>query len=126
MISDEELIERARTKANKRELDHDVKVGSYGAALIAANGKVYDGVTLELPCNLGCCAEYNASIQMIADGETKIQTIVAVKHSGEIYSPCGRCREFLVQINHANKDTRVIIGEGKVKKLSELLPDMWR
>ncbi len=126
MISDEELIERARSLASKVELEHDVKVGSYGAALIAANGKIYEGVTIELPCNLGCCAEYSAAGQMIKEGETKINTIVAVKHTGDIFSPCGRCREFLYQINKDNKDTRVIIGEGEVKKLSDLLPDPWR
>jgi len=58
---------------------------------------------------------------MLKTRESEIDVIVAVSGSG-ILPPCGRCRELIWQVNRTNSGTRVIIGEGQVAKLSELLP----
>ena len=42
-----------------------------------------------------------------------------------ILPPCGRCREFMYQINSDNLEADVIIGENKVIKLKKLLPHTW-
>ena len=39
-------------------------------------------------------------------------------------SPCGRCRELIVQVDAANTETRVIMATG-VKPVRALLPDHW-
>jgi cytidine deaminase len=36
--------------------------------------------------------------------------------------PCGRCREFIRQIDEANLETDVLLGQDKMRKLKELLP----
>ena len=38
---------------------------------------------------------------------------------------CGRCLEFIRQISDKNLDTKVLLKNGEVKKVSELLPVRW-
>jgi cytidine deaminase len=49
---------------------------------------------------------------------------VAVNWDGRVLPPCGRCREFIYQVNDENVDTRVIL-ESRVTTLNELLPESW-
>ncbi len=37
--------------------------------------------------------------------------------------PCGRCREFIRQINPANLDTEVVLSRTATARLRELLPN---
>jgi cytidine deaminase len=60
---------------------------------------------------------------MITAGESRIARIVAVSIDGKVVPPCGRCREFMFQIDTANlRSTVVILGPGRVAKLEALLP----
>lgn len=54
--------------------------------------------------------------------ESKIIKIVAIGENGKIYPPCGRCREFMYQIDNANIEAEVLVAEGVIVKLSDLLP----
>ena len=56
--------------------------------------------------------------------ENRIEKIVAICDGVGIVSPCGRCREFMYQINHENSNTEIMIATGVVK-LDELLPHRW-
>lgn len=73
---------------------------------------------------MGFCAEHAAIASMITAGESRIETIVAVNWDGRVLPPCGRCREFIYQVNDENVDTRVIL-ESRVTTLNELLPESW-
>jgi cytidine deaminase len=64
---------------------------------------------------------------MVTAGEYTIAKIVAVWRSdrdGRLYvlPPCGRCREFIRQIDDANLETDVVLGRDEVRKLKDLLP----
>ena len=50
---------------------------------------------------------------MITGGESRIESIVAVDWDGSILSPCGRCRELVVQVDDGNAETRVILRGGR-------------
>ncbi len=63
---------------------------------------------------------------MITHGESHIHTIVAVSSKRSILPPCGRCRELIWQIDPKNVETRILLPEGKVATLSQLLPDHWK
>ena len=39
-----------------------------------------------------------------------------------VLPPCGRCREFLRQVDPGNLDTRVVLGPDRVVPLRDLLP----
>ena len=61
---------------------------------------------------------------MIKAGETQIQMIVAVSNDS-ILSPCGRCRELIIQIDARNVDAIVILDEDRSVSLGDLLPHHW-
>jgi len=101
-----------------------LSAGSVAAALVTKAGHVYTGICLDLACGIGFCAEHSAIAEMLKHRETEIKMIVAVTKK-KIIPPCGRCREMMVQVNRKNKDTVVIMSEKKVKKLRDLLPNLW-
>lgn len=51
--------------------------------------------------------------------------MVAVYEGGKIISPCGKCREFLYQMNHKNLQCEIMIGKDKIVTLRDLLPSTW-
>jgi cytidine deaminase len=64
---------------------------------------------------------------MLKNCESEIKEILAVKEkfNNDVISPCGRCRELMLQINPENKDTLVYVSKVKSIKLSKLLPKHW-
>lgn len=122
MISDAELIERTRQTLNPRKTSAKCFVGDVASALMTMSGDVFVGQCIDTPSGMGFCAEPNAIGSMITADQSHIHTIVAMLHTGRIVPPCGRCREFIYQVDHSNMDTRVIVEEGEVVTLAELLP----
>ena len=120
---DEELIEAAHAVQGVFKLSEpDRSAGSVAAALRTTSGSVYTGICIDVSCGIGFCAEHAAIAEMLRHRETGIDTIVAVKKS-KILPPCGRCREFMVQVNPENGETRVILSDDRVATLRELLPE---
>ena len=124
MATFDELITRAKKVLAPRQISADAWAGSVAAALLSENGNVYTGVCIDTCGGMGFCAEHAAAAAMITAGESKILKIVAVGSSG-IYPPCGRCREFIRQINDSNIDADVMVAPDKIVKLSDLLPYRW-
>ena len=125
MNTTNELISRAKQLVNPITLARpDMDAATVGCALLAGNGKVYEGVCISLSCGIGFCAEAAAIANMVKDGETRIQTIVAASRN-KILSPCGRCREMMAQVNELNFNADVIMPNGFIVKLQSLLPHHW-
>ena len=120
-MTDEDLIQIASRLVGEFRTSEDCMAGGVAAALVTRTGHVHTGICFDTACSLGFCAEHAAIADMLKARESEIATIVAVDGSG-ILPPCGRCRELIRQINPVNSSTRVIIGEGRVAQLSELLP----
>lgn len=99
--------------------------GKVGCALLTAKGNIFTGISIDLVCGLGNCAEYSAICEMLKNHETKIEMIVAVYDKKKIIPPCGRCRELISQLDSANMNTKVIMPDKSLKTLSELLPEKW-
>jgi cytidine deaminase len=93
---------------------------------VSASGDLYTGVSLDTGSGTGFCAEHAAIAALVSAGEYEIEKIVAVwrDEHGRLYvlPPCGRCREFMRQIDAANLDTEVILGDARRQRLRELLP----
>ncbi|MEI7709348.1 MAG: cytidine deaminase [bacterium] len=123
----EKLFAEASKISPSRKLSISANCGGVGAALITAQGKIYTGICIDTYCGLGFCAEHSAIAEMLKNGESEIKEILAVKESfdNSVISPCGRCRELMLQIDPKNKDTVVYISNKKAVKLSELLPEHW-
>ena len=91
--------------------------------MLSAGGNLYYGVCIDVSSGIGFCAEHSAIGAMITAGETSIAKIVAVCEGDIVLPPCGRCREFMYQIDNTNlENTDVILRADKVVKLKALLP----
>ena len=121
---DKKLIEKAKALVAAKDIRGGI-VKEVGCVLVTEKGKIFSGVSLDLVCGIGFCAEHTAVSQMITQtDETHIKTIVAIDENGVI-PPCGRCRELLNILDARNKDTEVIISDERKVKLRELLPFPW-
>lgn len=118
----EELKNIAAKMVNPRKLTGGCEVASVACALLTDKGNVYTGVCIDVTCGMGFCAEHAAIAQMIANEESKIVKIIAVGRKGRILPPCGRCREFMYQVNNENLEAEIMIADDKIVKLDELLP----
>ncbi|MCH5288072.1 MAG: cytidine deaminase [Christensenellaceae bacterium] len=119
----EEMTRLARETLNPRELGDGSYAGSVAAVLETEAGNVYRGVCIDTSSSMGFCAEHAAIAAMVTAGESRIRRVVAVHASG-VVSPCGRCREFMYQINHGNLDAEVRLRNTTVL-LRDLLPHRW-
>jgi cytidine deaminase len=122
-ISNLELIERAKGVLQPRELALGNSAGEVACALLSSSGNVYLGVCIDISSGIGFCAEHSAMAAMITAGEARISKIVAVCGEHTVLPPCGRCREFMYEIDTANLEcTDVVLDENRSVKLKDLLP----
>lgn len=69
-----------------------------GSAILTKNGKIYGGVNVEnASYPVGICAERNALGTAISHGEREFLAIAIVADTPEPCSPCGMCRQMLVE-----------------------------
>jgi cytidine deaminase len=124
-MSYDDLIQSAARVLNPRRVDDRV-FGDVAAALLTDRGHRYVGVCIDTACGTGFCAEHSAIAAMVTAGEYKIKRIVAVwrdEHGTlHVVPPCGRCREFIRQIDAENLATEVVLGPETVVHLRDLLP----
>src|SRR4030042_575544 len=107
-----EMIEKAKTFLNPRKLAFMNTAGEVACALLSSGGNLYFGVCIDIGSGIGFCAEHSAIAAMITAGESRIAKIVAVWGEGVVLPPCGRCREFMYQIDHTNlSNTAVVLSE---------------
>ncbi|MFC4044371.1 cytidine deaminase family protein [Dactylosporangium siamense] len=120
-----ELI-RAAAAALNPHVVRDRLFGNVAAALVTSRGSQYLGVCIDTGSGTGFCAEHAAVAAMVTAGEYHVARIVAVwrDDSGRLYvlPPCGRCREFIRQIDDANIGTAVVLGPDRSVELRDLLP----
>ena len=130
-ISNDELAQLAIEVTRKPQFAAQSRkgweyMGYVGCALVTDKGNVYTGVVLNLQCSIGFCAEHSAIAEMVKGGESRIVRIAAMTGQGASLPPCGRCREIIYQIDPRNRDTIVLMPDGKSRLLGELLPDNWQ
>jgi cytidine deaminase len=79
-----------------------------GAALLAENDRIFTGCNVEnASYGLSICAERTAVVKAVSEGQTKFKAIaVATDIKEKTISPCGACRQFLVEFG---KDWFVIL-----------------
>ncbi len=121
----EELIRAAEATLNPHAVDGRL-LGNVAAALVTTGGNRYLGVCIDTGSGTGFCAEHAAVAAMVTSREYRVARIVAVwrDETGRLYvlPPCGRCREFIRQIDVFNLDTEVVLGRERSVRLRELLP----
>ena len=92
-----------------------------GAAAVVDDGRVVIGCNVENSSyGLSLCAECALVGQLHLSGGGRLVALVAVDGDGTVLSPCGRCRQLLME--HGGPELAVL-GIGGVKPMSVLLPD---
>ena len=94
------------------------------AALRTASDAVFAGVHVEAYVGrIALCAEAVAIGAAATAGDMDVATIVAVDRQGHVVSPCGMCRELL--LDYAPAAHVIILREGQpvAVPVRELLPD---
>lgn len=123
-MTNKELIDLAASVVKTRKVG-DILCGDVGSALLSEGGKVYLGVCADFGGS-GFCAEMNAMGSMMTAGEYRIARIVAVWKNEDgivhVLSPCGNCRQMMLNMDKENLKAEVILDLDKVVTLEELLP----
>ena len=121
------LIEAAMSVLNPREISPFIEAGGVSAAILTEDGNIYTGVCIDMACSLGMCAERNAISTMITNGESKIKKLVCFMRDCSCGSPCGACREYLMQLDKNSKDIQILTNKETYEyvRLEELVPDWW-
>lgn len=101
-----------------------------GACVMAEDGSLFGGCNVE---NIGYsvinCAETVAVCSMIAAGKRQIHAMVVVVSDDELGTPCGRCRQIIVEFAVAGAPIYLCNRHGKICKtvtIEELLPMPFR
>lgn len=123
--SSSDLILSAATMLNPHKVG-DRLFGNVASELITSTGTRFQGVCIDTGSGTGFCAEHSAIAAMVTAGEYAIDKIVAVWRDEEgrlfVLPPCGRCREFIRQVDPANIDTEIVLGLDDTTPLRDLLP----
>lgn len=121
------LYNAALEVQNAREISPFIEAGGVAAAILTKTGNIYVGVCIDTACSLGMCAERNAIANMITHGESRIDKVVAVMPDGRVGSPCGACREFMMQLDRDSGEIEILLelDTEKTVKLRELVPEWW-
>lgn len=119
-----ELLNIAAKTVNERRLSRIATAGTVAAAILTDKGNIYTGVCIDVPAGMGFCAEHSAVAAMITAGESKIVKMAAtgVDDNGRGCAPCGRCREFINSVHDENYLCEVILEDGTITTIGDLLP----
>lgn len=98
---------------------------SVGAALLTKDGKVYKGCNVEnASYGLTNCAERTALFKAVSEGDTEFSAIAVVADTNGPVSPCGACRQVMVEL--CKPDTKIYLsnlrGDILETSVTELLP----
>lgn len=124
----EEMYIAAKTVQNERKISKYVEAGTVAAAILSTKNKIYTGVCIDTCSTLGICAERNAIFNMITNGEQKIKRVLTIMPNGKTGTPCGACRELMVQLMPNDyKEIEIMLDykNKKILKLGEITPEWW-
>ena len=121
------LYDAAVKVQNSRTISPFIDAGGVAAAILTKQGNIYVGVCIDTASTLGMCTERNAIANMITNGESKIDKMVAVMPDGRVGSPCGACREYMMQLDKDSGEIEILLDleRERIIKLKELIPDWW-
>ena len=94
-----------------------------GAAVLTEKGNVYGGCNIENSSfPITNCAERTAIVKAVSEGEQEFAAIALIADTPGPCSPCGACRQVMVEF----KIPRIIManmkGDVKVVTLEEIMP----
>ena len=112
------LLQAARTAATHAYVPYSAY--PVGAAALTTDGRLVTGCNVEnASYGLTLCAECGLVSALIAGGGGRLVAFTCVNGEGEIITPCGRCRQLLME--HGGPELAVLSPAGECT-LADLLP----
>uniref|UniRef100_F1LF21 Cytidine deaminase n=1 Tax=Ascaris suum TaxID=6253 RepID=F1LF21_ASCSU len=95
-----------------------------GAAVLTKDGAVITGGNVENASYGGTiCAERSAVVRAVAEGYTEFRAIAIAGATAEPISPCGICRQFLVEFGNVQVIMASTLSNKRIETtLNKLLP----
>lgn len=96
-----------------------------GACLITKDDQIFTGVNIEnASYGLTNCAERTAIFKAVSEGNREFKHIVIAAETDEPISPCGACRQVLVEFCAPTMGVTLVSKNGQLKEttVEELLP----
>lgn len=96
-----------------------------GAALITETGEIFQGCNIEnASFGLTNCAERTAFFKAVSEGNVSFSHLVVAGETEEPISPCGACRQVMVEFCKPDMPVTLVNTKGDVKEttVSGLLP----
>ena len=122
------LYEAAKAVQHPRNVSSYIEAGGVAAAVESSSGRIYTGVCVDTACTLGICAERNAILNMITNGEDTIRRVLTIMRDGCTGPPCGACREMMTQLMPSRFgaiEVMIDYAAGKTMTLADLTPQWW-
>ena len=95
-----------------------------GAAVLTEKGNIYTGCNIEnASYGLSICAERVAIFKAVSEGERNFKMLVVVADTDQPVSPCGACRQVMIEFGDYDVVLANLKGEFKIYKVSQLLPE---
>lgn len=126
----EDIFQELINKAKEARLKAYAPYSKFqvGSAVLTENDTIFTGCNIEnVSLGLSICAERVAIFKAISSGFKSIKAIAIICDTEEPCSPCGACRQVMVEfspemevimVNHQNKI--------KITKAKELLPGFFK
>jgi cytidine deaminase len=123
----DKLYKAAKSVQNDRVISPFIEAGGVASAILTKKGNIYVGVCIDTASTLGMCAERNAIANMITNGESEIVKVVAIMSDGSLGTPCGACREYMMQLDKNSGEIEILLNleTKEIVKLKELIPNWW-
>ena len=130
----DEIDRHYRQVGDQKEWSPFVTGNNVVAAVEDINGKIWTGINIETASGVVCvCAERLALLKMVTESDTVVvKRILAYgkqlpKKELNNWSPCGACREFLMQLSDKNVDCEILMDweSRETIKLKDLIPYWW-
>lgn len=96
-----------------------------GAAVLTKDGRAFTGCNIENSSYpLTNCAERTAIFKAVSEGATEIEAIAVIGNTTGPISPCGACRQVMIEFSDANTPVYLTNLQGEVEEttVSALLP----
>ncbi len=122
-----ELVERC--VAIRKNAHAKYSKFSVGASLLTHDGAFFDGVNVEnASYGLTICAERSAIASAVTAGYKPGEFVAVAVATDGGHSPCGACRQVLVEFGHDMTVILVDTSSDKIEELSmrELLPRIFK
>ncbi len=123
MLAKQEWLDTAIDAMNKAYVPYSKF--PVGAALVTETGEIFQGCNIEnASFGLTNCAERTAFFKAVSEGNVSFSHLVVAGDTEEPISPCGACRQVMVEFCGPKMPVTLINKKGDVKEttVSELLP----